>query len=157
MADLLDIVPATATEKVILSDGTDVTVHCLNFGQIAALLARFPKLVALVALGENALPQLISGGGGLWVPIIAAGCGHLGDEKAEQIAAKLSLDDQAKLFEAIYRLTYPNGMTAFLETMASLATGPAQKTDKRVVKVRLKNSPSESQSSSDGGSHLIIQ
>src|SRR5580765_7778572 len=139
MTDLLDIAPATPTKNVTLSDGTDVTVHCLNFGQIAALAARFPKLIALLALGESAIPQLISGGGALLAPIIAAGCGHFGDEKAERIAATLLPDDQMKLFEAIYWLTYPNGIGAFLETMASLATGPVKQTDKR-VKVRLKNS-----------------
>ena len=32
-----------------------------------------------------------------------------------------------KLFKAIYWLTYPNGIGAFLETMASLATGPVKK------------------------------
>ncbi len=153
MTDLLDIVPATAVETVILSDGTDVTVHRLHFEQIAALAARFPKMIALLALGENALPQLISGGGALLVPILAAGCGHLGDEKAERIAAELSVDDQAKLLAAIFRLTYPNGIGAFLETMASLATGPV----KNQVKVRLKKSPSESQNSSAEDSRPIMQ
>jgi hypothetical protein len=153
MSDLLDIAPATATENVTLSDGAEVTVHRLHFDQIAALAARFPKLIALVALGENALPQLISGGGVVMAPIIAAGCGHPGDEKAERIAATLLPDDQIKLFKAIYWLTYPNGIGAFLETMASLATGPV----KNQVKVRLKKSPSESPSLSDEDSRPIMQ
>ena len=72
MTDLLDIAPATAVENVTLSDGAEVTVHRLHFDQIAALAARFPKLIALLALGENALPQLISGGGA------AAGTDHCG-------------------------------------------------------------------------------
>ena len=154
MTDLLDIAPATAAENVTLSDGAEVTVHRLHFDQIAALAARFPKLIALVALGENALPQLISGGGAILAPIIAAGCGHLGDEKAERIAATLLPDDQMKLFATIYRLTYPNGIGAFLEAMASLATGPAKAGG---PKVRLKKSPSELPSSSDGESHPIMQ
>ena len=66
MTDLLDIVPATAVETVMLSDGAEVTVHRLHFDQIAALAARFPKLIALLALGENACRNLSAAAAHYW-------------------------------------------------------------------------------------------
>ena len=44
-------------------------------------------------------------GGDAVAAIIAAGCGYPGDETAETVAGKLSLDAQAELLAAILRWT----------------------------------------------------
>jgi len=89
-------------------------------------------------------------------PIIAAGCGHLGDERYEQHASTLSVEDQFKLVTAIYRLTFPNGLAAFIEAMAGLMNGAADEKPK-VVKIRLRTSPSVSPPSSDEASRQAMQ
>src|SRR3954452_16971489 len=53
-------------------------------------------------------------------PCTAAGCGYPGDETAETVAGKLSLDAQADLLAAILRLTLPKGVGAFVEKLTAL-------------------------------------
>ena len=67
---------------------------------------------------------LISSFGAAIGPVIAAGCGHLGDEKAEPVAGRFLVEDQLKLVKAIFWLTFPNGLGSFMEVMASLMTEP---------------------------------
>ena len=80
MADLLDIAPSTAVE-VVKIDGKRITVRGLHGNAIASIVARFPELGLLLGGGADIGPQLIERFGGAIGPIIAAGCGHLGDEK----------------------------------------------------------------------------
>ena len=48
MADLLDIAPATAVEVVKITGGERIKVQGLHVNAIAAIVARFPELVALL-------------------------------------------------------------------------------------------------------------
>ena len=109
----------------------------------------------LGGVGANIVPRLIEQFGSAIGPIIAAGCGHLGDEKYEQHAAKLSIEHQLKLLKAIIGLTFPNGLTAFVETMTALLPGADEGI--KPVKVRLRKSPSPSQISSDADSRPNMQ
>lgn len=155
MTDLLDIAPATAVEIVRLTGERRVKVAGLHGNAIAAIAARFPELVTLLAVSSDSMvPRLVGQFGAAIAPIIAAGCGHLGDEKAEQIAGALLVEDQARLLKAIVGLTLPNGMGSLMETMAGFMTG-AEK-EKR-VRVRLKKSPSASPPSSEKDSHPTMQ
>lgn len=156
MADLLDIAPSTSIENVRIADGRWVKVRGLQFNDIASIAARFPDLVVLLVGGDNIVPRLIAQFGGAVAPIIAAGSGHLADEKAEQIANGLLIEDQFKLVTVIYRLTFPNGLAALIEAMASFMNGAADEKPKS-GKVRLKQSPSASPPSSDADSRPIIQ
>jgi len=90
--------------------------------------------------------------------IIAAGCGHLGNEEYEKRAAALSLDEQLTLIEAIMELTFPNGIGSFIDRLTAIAnraSGGAAK--QKIVKVRLKQSPTASQLSSDTVSRQNMQ
>lgn len=155
MADLLDIAPSTAVD-VVRIDGKRIVVHGLSGNDIASIAARFPSLVMLLAGGDNIVPRLIGQFGNAIGPIIAAGCGHPGDERYEQHASKLSVEDQFKLITAIYGLTFPNGLAAFIEAMAGLMNGAAGE-EQKVVKVRLRKSPSPSLLSSDAASRPTMQ
>jgi len=155
MADLLDIAPSTAVEAVTIGSHR-IEVHGLHADAIASIAARFPNLVALLVGGDNMVSRLIGQFGNAIGPIIAAGCGHLGDEKYEQHANTLSVEDQFKLVTAIYRLTFPNGLAAFIEAMAGLMSGAADEGQK-VVKIRLRTSPSVSPPSSDEVSRQAMQ
>jgi hypothetical protein len=156
MADLLDIAPSTACE-VVRIDGTRIVVRGLHGDAIASIVARFPELGVLLGSGGNIGPQLIDRFGSAIGPIIAAGCGHLGDEKYEQHASTLLVEYQLKLVKAIIGLTFPFGLASFIETVTALLLPGADEEAKPVIKVRLKKSPSPSPPSSDTVSRPIMQ
>ena len=156
MADLLDIAPSTSVE-VVKIDGKRIIVRGLNANAIAAIVARFPKIVGLLLGGSGVAdigPQFIAQFGSAIGPIIAAGCGHLGDEKYEQHAGTLLLEDQLRIVKAIIGLTFPKGFGFFVEVLASLTSADE---GAKVVKVRLKQSPSSLQPSSDAASRPNLQ
>ena len=153
MADLLDIAPSTARE-VLRIDGIRIVVRGLSGPAIAAIVARFPDLVILASGGGISGPRLIGQFGQAIGPIIAAGIDHLGDEKYEQRASELSVDDQLDLVNAIIRLTFKKGPVSFVEKLTALLMGADEGVNP--VKVRLRRSPSPSQPSSDTASHQIM-
>jgi hypothetical protein len=155
MADLLDIAPSTAVE-VIKIDGKRIIVRGLHGDAIASIVARFPELGALLGGGGiNLGPRLIERFGAAIGPIIAAGCGHLSDEKYEQHASALLVEHQLKFLKAIIGLTFPNGVVSFVEAMTALLTRADER--EKAVTVRLRKSPSPSQPSSDAVSRPTMQ
>jgi hypothetical protein len=154
MADLLDIAPSTALE-VVKINGKRIVVRGLHGDAIASIVARFPELGLLLGGGANIGPRLIERFGGAIGPIIAAGCGHLGEEKYEQHAATLLVEDQLKLLKAIIGLTFPNGVTSFVEMVTAFLQGAGE--GEKVIKLRLRKSPSPSPPSSDAASRQTMQ
>ena len=154
MADLLDIAPSTSCEAVKI-DGARIIVRGLHGDAIASIVARFPDLaVLLVGAGGDIGPRLIKHFGNAIGPIIAAGCGHLGDEKYERHAGTLLIEHQLKLVKAIIGLTFPNGLTSFVETVTQLLPSAGEG---KVYTVRKRKSPSQSLPSSDAASHPNMQ
>jgi hypothetical protein len=158
MADLLDIVPSTAVE-VVKIDGQRVTVRGLRVDAVASIVARFPNIVGLLLGGLSTGdigPKFIGQFGAAVGPIIAAGCGHLGDEKYEQHASTaFLLEDQLRLVTAIIRATCPNGFGFFAEMLTKLNSAAGE--EARPVKVRLKKSPLQSPPSSDAAFRPTMQ
>ena len=155
MADLLDIAPSTACE-VVKIDGKRIILRGLHGDAIASIVARFPELGLLLGGGAtNIGPRLIERFGGAIGPIIAAGCGHLGDEKYEQHAAMLLVENQLKLLQAIIGLTFPNGLVSFVETLTKFVTSADE--GEKPITVRLRKSPLRSQPSSGAASRPIMQ
>ena len=156
MADLLDIAPSTAVDVVKL-DGQRIIVRGVSVDAIASIAARFPALksIATGSSGDDFLARMIAGCGAAIGPIIAAGCGHLGDERYEQRAAALLPEQQLKFLVPIFELTFPNGIGSFVEDLTRLIGGARK--EAKVVKVRSKQSRSISQLSSAAGSHPTMQ
>jgi hypothetical protein len=154
MADLLDIAPSTSVD-VVKIDGNRIVVRGLHGNAIASIAARFPKLALLLGGGDNLVPRIIEQFGEAIGPIIAAGCGHLGDEKREAIASQLLIEDQLKFLKAILGLTFPNGFGSFVEELTSFMGGKDE--GAKIVKVRLKKSPPPSPPSSDADSRQTMQ
>jgi hypothetical protein len=156
MADLLDIAPSTACEVVKIA-GKRIVVRGLHGDAIASIVARFPELGFVLggAIGGVSVPRLIERFGGAVGPIIAAGCGHLGDEKYEQHARTLQVEQQFDLVNAIIRVTFPNGLLSFVQKVATLMAGAGE--GAKPVTVRLRKSPSPSLPSSDAASRPIMQ
>lgn len=138
MVGLVDIAPKLETVEV---QGASVAVHGVSTRGPAHLLGRFPELRMLMSGQQVEAPALVAMGGDAVAAIIAAGCGYPGDETAETVAGKLSLDAQADLLAAILRLTLPKGVGPFVEKLTALgsileadaalsATAPASKSRK---------------------------
>jgi hypothetical protein len=119
MVGLIDIAPCTETIAV---QGSAVEVRGVSAKGLALLLSRFPELRKLMTGLEVESDQLIALGGEAVAAIIAAGCGYPGDEKAEAIAASLSLDSQADFLAATLRLTLPKGVGPFVAKLTGLAS-----------------------------------
>jgi enoyl-CoA hydratase/carnithine racemase len=119
MVGLIDIAPAVETVDV---QGAPVTVYGVSAKGLAHLLGRFPELRMLMTGQEVQTEQLMAMGGDAVAAIIAAGCGYSGDETAEAVAGKLSLDAQADLLAAILRLTLPKGIDPFVEKLTALGS-----------------------------------
>ena len=117
MVGLIDIAPKIETIDV---QGTSVAVHGISAKGVAHLLGRFPELRMLMTGQEVETVQLMAMGGDAVAAIISAGCGYPGDEKAEAVAGKLSLDTQADLLASILRLTLPKGIGPFVEKLTAL-------------------------------------
>jgi len=151
MADLLDIAPATSSEAVTIGDGRSVDVRLLNANDVAGLLARFPNLLSVLVGGLLDVATMMASGGQAIAAVIAAGCGHLGDEKAEAFAGSFTIEDQAKLIDTIFRLSFPNGLSPVWQALDGIAATLRRGVDDapKVVKMRLKPSPSPSPPSSD--------
>ena len=154
MADLLDIAPSTSVEVVKIGDER-IIVRGLHGNAIASIVSRFPKLGLLLGGGADIGMRMIEQFGDAIGPIIAAGCGHLGDEQREKVASQLLIEDQLKLLKAILGLTFPNGLASFVEELTSLMGGKDE--GAKVVKVRLKKSASPSQPLSDAASRPTMQ
>jgi hypothetical protein len=156
MADLLDIAPSTAV-AVVKINGERITVRGISVDAMASILARFQGLKSLASggFGDDIIMRLIAGFGEAAGAIIAAGCGHLGDAKYEQHAAKLLPEHQLKFIGAIVGLTFPNGIGSFVQELTSLIGGAGE--EAKVHKVRLRQSPSTLPPSSDADSHQTMQ
>lgn len=140
MVGLLDIAPPCEKVKI---NGNEVEVVGLSGVAIANLLARFPDIMKLIDEGSMSVDTAIGMGGEIVAAIIAAGCGYPGDKRAEELAAKYSLNYQVDFLEAIKRATFPNGLGPFVQKFARLAEGLDQP-EGEVIKLRLKQSPEES-------------
>ena len=117
MVGLIDIAPKVETVDV---QGTSIAVHGISAKGVAHLLGQFPELRMLMT-GQNVeTAQLMAMGGAAVAAIISAGCGYPGDEKAEEVAGRLSIDAQADLLAAILRLTLPVGLGPFVEKLTAL-------------------------------------
>jgi hypothetical protein len=156
MADLLDIAPSTAVEAVKINGDARLVVHGLNGNAIASIVARFPKLAALLGNpSDNVGWHLIEHFGSAIGPIIAAGCDHLGNEEAEKRASDLLVEDQLKLMVAILELTFPNGFGSFIAQLTTLMNRADE--GAKPHRVRLRKSPLPSQPSSDADSRPNMQ
>src|SRR5215210_1687590 len=117
MVGLIDIAPRIETVNV---QGASVAVHGITARGVAHLLGRFPELRMLMTGQSVETDRLMEMGGDAVAAIIAAGCGYPGDDKAEIVAASLSVDAQADLLAAILRVTLPSGLGPFVEKLTAL-------------------------------------
>lgn len=116
MVSLTDIAPARTTVPV---QGHTIEVNGITAKTIAALLERFPEVKLLMA-GKQSTANLFELAPTAIAAIIAAGTGKPDDLDEEQAAARLPIEDQANLIEAISKLTFPSGFGPFVERIMAL-------------------------------------
>jgi hypothetical protein len=97
--------------------GTEIEVPGIGSEAIAYLFHRFPVVREMmggrdVSLTAEAISKLAPEA---VAAIIAAGTGNINDPEAEAIAAKLPLEAQLDLLEAIIGETMPSGPGPFME------------------------------------------
>ena len=101
---------------------------------------RFPNLIVMFQPLAN-MVLLISSFGPAIVPLIAAGCGHLGDERPNRLPNGLLVEDQIEIGQGYFQVDIPKRINSFMAVMAGLMNEPEK--PKR-VKVRSMKSPSAS-------------
>lgn len=154
MADLLDIAPSAAVETVQLGDdeGQTVDVRGITISAMAAIIAKFAELktIAAGAAGSNFIPLMITGCAAAIGPIIAAGVGHFGEKEYEQHAARMMPEQQMKLLQVIVRLTFPNGLNAFMDDVKVLMDSATDGEKPKTARIRSSSkSPSPSSPSAE--------
>lgn len=121
MVGLLEIAPLT---QIVTVRDQPIEVTGVSAKGVAQLLLRFPELRALISGRQVGHDQLLALGGDIIAAVIAAGCGHPGDELAEAASSRLGLDDQAELLAAIVKLTMPQGIGPFVDKLSRLGLNP---------------------------------
>jgi hypothetical protein len=136
MTSLTDIARVSERVKVPVLEGAngsarigegEIEVYGISVQTIAQLIADFPQIRRLFdpqqpggALPDDLFARLIRTAPQAVHQILAAGCGQPGDATAEAEAATLPLEVQMELFEAIARLTMPQGFGPFVEKLSRL-------------------------------------
>lgn len=119
MVSLTDIAPSFRTVKV---GKDDVTVYGISAEGVAYLLTHYPELIQIIGGAVSITPDLLAKTAPKAIAsLIAVGCGCLGDgmPKAEQNAARLSVETQLDFLEAIIDATVPGGIAPFVERLGS--------------------------------------
>lgn len=119
MSSLTEIVGTRESVKI---GEQAIDVYGVSLAGIAHLIHRFPELRAIIeGEPEKLTPDAVYGAAPNAVAaIIACGCGLIGDEKAEGIAANLPLETQYELLAAIGRATMPGGVGPFVDKLREL-------------------------------------
>lgn len=113
---LLDIAPRS--EMVEINEEQSLRVRGLSAEDIKTLLVRFPALGGvIIGNGINA-KALMESGADVVGALCAAATGEMGNEKAEELAASLSIESQLDILEALGRCTFSKGFGPFADRVA---------------------------------------
>ena len=98
-------------------------VRGLPATHLAQLLFRFPEFQDLVASDKDiTATQILSLATACVGAVLAAAVGMAGEADQEAAAAKLPAGTQLEILEAAIRLSAPNGIGPFVETLISLVS-----------------------------------
>ena len=116
---LLDIAPLCATVKV---GDQDMNVYGLSASSIVGLFQRFPEMQSwFKGVTKIDLQRLIAEAPDTISAVIAASCGHYGNEAAEEMAGRLTVEQQLDVLEAMFKLTFKEGFGPFVRRIVNLA------------------------------------
>lgn len=122
MVSLVDLGPAS---KVITLRGQDVTIRGVTAHDIFGLLNDYPELRYVLAgkkTEADVVAALIEGIPGSIGRIIAAACGEGDNPAAIGAAQALAIGEKMMVLEAAIELTFPQGVSSFVASLAKLAS-----------------------------------
>lgn len=114
---LFDLLPRR--ETVTFSDGKTIEVTGLSAADLAEIMRKFPSLQKFFLGMPLTVGEIGEAAPGAVAYIIAAGCGHRGDEKAIAVASMLTAEQQSELLEGIGRATFTRGFGPFAQRAAA--------------------------------------
>jgi hypothetical protein len=119
VVSLLDI---GELSKMVPIRGKELEVTGIPGEVFLELLAEFPEMRKLMAgAGHKLEPNdLMKQVPAAVASVIAAATGTPGNDKAIAMARRLSLGEQVELLRAIWELTFPQGVTSFIEALEAL-------------------------------------
>ena len=123
MPSLVDIAPIR--EKVTIA-GVDLEIRGIGIDAIAQVLADFPDLQKFfkdaTAGGAGAIDamEILRRSPASAHALMAAAMGKLGDKEEIQAAAELPFGDQLSIVEATVRLSFPGGISPFVERLTAM-------------------------------------
>lgn len=107
---LKNLKPLSATVTI---RGEKIKVGGITNDGIFGLYVRFPIIPKWLS-GNATVEDILTSAPDALAAIIASACGFPGDEEAEAVAAKLTLDESAMLLEKIIPFTMPDGLGPFV-------------------------------------------
>jgi hypothetical protein len=121
---LLDIGPLS--ESVPVTDTKSINVFGVSVKGLFIIFQRFPEVGQWFKGGVGVQGKIDPAKLMLEAPdaiasIIAAGCGEAGNEQAEANAARLPVEAQLDILEAIARLTFRSGFGPFVQRIVALS------------------------------------
>lgn len=142
---LLDI--GQLSENVPVGDGKSIKVYGVSAKGIFSIFQRFPQVLEWFKGGvpKQDLTPILREVPEAIAAVIAAGCGHPGDERAEQAAENMTVELQLDVLDAIARLTFRNGFGPFVQRIVALSNQAASVNYGRAVPM---NSPPQSKPAS---------
>lgn len=114
VTSLLDIADIVQTVSV---RGKDVGIYGISAEGFASLMSRFPQIEKALSGQTLNNKDILKMGPEVIGAFIAAGCGSIGDQKAEKVARGLPVAIQLDMAEAIVNLTFPGGFGPFVEKL----------------------------------------
>lgn len=115
---LLDI--GAPHETVSIGDQA-LSVYGLSVENLIVLLQRFPEAGQWLAPGSVDMKEMLAAAPKLLQAIIACATGAPEDVDTEAVAARLSIDIQLDILEAVIRLTFKDGFGPFVQRIAVLS------------------------------------
>ena len=120
--NLADLAPMS--EDVPIGDDF-ITVHGISARDALYIMQRFPKVAGIIENGGFSLSVFLSVAPEAVAAILATATGHAEDGAAEENAARLGIETQYNMLEAIGRLTFTKGFAPFAERIMALVNDVA--------------------------------
>lgn len=120
MVSLVDIGDLKDTVSI---RGKDIEISGITAAHIVGVFYKFPEVRMFLTQpqpGSEVVQTLITRFPEAVALLIAAACGSPDDEKAIDIASRLGIGEQYMILEKVAVLTFPQGMTNFLEGVQKL-------------------------------------
>jgi hypothetical protein len=121
MASLLDLGPLTEEVEI---RGVTLTIQGLTAVHLFKLFAEFPDMGQAISQIGNHGAKILEMAPDLIAKIIATATGSAGDKAVEDKARAMGAADQMLILSAVQRLSFPDGISPFVEQITKLMGAP---------------------------------